>query len=306
VTVTRGVPPGHPDLFIVPWLTPPMDTYETVDIWVDSSCNGYESVVGPMGLLYGRRADGTVIGNGDDPCANHPNRVYANIHNIGDAAANNAIVHFQVSNPLGVGVTGSWTEIGKVTIPSLAAGATTTVFVDWTPEVKLTQAQIKAGVFKFHSCIQVIIDPVAGEIVTGNNQAQENFDNFSAIQAPDKSFPQIRGQFFVSQTGAIGAFQTVYLHTASALPKGWTYQVDRGETSLTLGGNTPIALVPAEIQIPKGAPVGQSFELRVQALTPIALTNLAIPPKGPIDPVHLGMTQIGGVTLSARGFCPRQ
>ncbi len=204
VTVTRGVPPGHPDLFIVPWLTPPMDTYETVDIWVDSSCNGYESDVGSKGLLYGRRADGTVIGNGDDPCANHPNRVYANIHNIGDATASNAVVHFQVSSPLGVGVTGSWSEIGSVTIPSLAAGATKTVFVDWTPSVTLTQAEIKAGAFKFHSCIQVIIDPVAGEIVKSNNQAQENFDNFYAVQAPSRNFPVIHGQFYVSQTGPVG------------------------------------------------------------------------------------------------------
>ena len=98
------------------------------------------------------------MGNGDDPCANHPNRVYATIRNIGDATASNALVHFQVSSPLGVGVTGSWTEIGSVKIPSLAAGATRTVFVDWAPSVKLTQAEIKAGAFKFHSCIQVIID----------------------------------------------------------------------------------------------------------------------------------------------------
>jgi hypothetical protein len=309
VDVARGVPPGHAQLYIIPWLTPPEDTYETVDLWVDSSCNGWEKppqtdgvpVVGAKGLLYGRRADGTVIGNGDDPCANHPNRIYANIHNLGDAVANSVVVHFQVTNPLGVGVTGSWTEIGKVTIPTLAVGATETVFVPWTPMVKLTPAEIKAGVFKFHSCIQVIIDPVAGEIVTSGHQAQENFDNFSAVQAPDKSFPKISGQFFVTQTGAITAFQTVYLYAKSALPKDWTYLVNGGREAVTLGGNTPEVEIPAEIQIPTDAAVGQSYELKVQALTPIEFVNAAIPAASKVMPTHLGMTQVGGVTLSARG-----
>jgi hypothetical protein len=309
VTVTRGVPPGHPQLYIIPWLTPPMNTYETVDIWVDSSCNGWEMkpatdgapVVGAKGLLYGRRADGTVIGNGDDPCANHPNRIYANIHNVGTAVANSILVHFQVTNPLGVGVTGSWTEIGTQTVASLAPGATATVFVDWTPTVSLTAAQIKAGAFAFHSCVQVIIDPVAGEIVTSGHQAQENFDNFSAVEAPDKSFPKIIGKFFVSQSeGLAGGFATVYLHTYSALPKGWTQLVNGGRNAVTLGGNTPLVEIPAEIQIPTGSPIGQSYELKVQALAPIELVNAAIPPSSKVPPTHLGMTQVGGVTLSAR------
>lgn len=42
VTVTRGVPPSRPDVFLIPCLTPPVNTWETVDIWVDSSCNGRE------------------------------------------------------------------------------------------------------------------------------------------------------------------------------------------------------------------------------------------------------------------------
>jgi hypothetical protein len=301
VTVTRGVPPGHPNLFIVPWLTPPMNTYETEDIWVDSSCNGYESVVGPKGLLYGRRADGTVIGNGDDPCANHENRIYANVHNIGDAVANNVVVHFQVTNPLGVGVTGSWTEVGKVTIPTLSAGATKTVYVNWKPVVSLSAAEIVAGVFKFHSCVQVIIDPVKGEIVKSDNSAQENFDNFSAVRAPDMSYPMIHGQFFVTQTESPGAIQTVLLNAQSALPKGWTYKVADGVEAVAVGGNTPILKIPADIQIPKGTPVGKSYELGVQGLSVDELTNLAIPATEPVSSTHLGTMEVGGVVLSARG-----
>jgi hypothetical protein len=102
VTITRGVAPKtHPDLYITPWLTPPMNTYETTDIWVDSSCNGYGV------LRYGTRADGTVIGSGDDPCVNHENRIYVTVHNIGDADSPPSVAKFQVTSPLGVGVTGS-------------------------------------------------------------------------------------------------------------------------------------------------------------------------------------------------------
>jgi hypothetical protein len=306
VTVTRGVAPGHAQLFIVPWLTPPMNTYETVDIWVDSSCNGYESVVGPKGLLYGRRADGTVIGNGDDPCANHPNRIYANIHNIGDAPANNIVVHFQVTNPPGVGVTGSWTEVGKVTIPTLAAGAstgdaaTTPVFVDWTPAVTLTPAEIAAGVFKFHTCVEVIIDPVADEAVTSGHQAQENFDNFSAVQEVSKNFPPIHGQFFIFSDDR----ETVSLETQSSLPKDWKYKVANGVETWTVGGNHQILEAPADIEIPHGSPIGQSYELKVQALRLTEMENDAIPPSSVVEHTHLGMMQVGGVTLSARAVLP--
>jgi hypothetical protein len=301
VTVTRGVPPGHPNLFIVPWLTPPMNTYETQDIWVDSSCNGYESDVGPMGLLYGRRADGTVIGNGDDPCANHENRIYANVHNIGGAAANNVVVHFQVTNPLGIGVTGSWTNVGKVTIPTLAAGATKSVYVVWKPMVSLSKAQIAAGVYKFHSCVRVNIDPVAGEVVTGDNSAQENFTNFSAVQAADMSYPPIHGQFFVTPIPGAGAIQTILLNTQSALPAGWTYNVDGGVQAVAVGGNTPMLTIPADIQIPTNTPVGQSYQLAVQGLSISQLVNLAIPATEPVSSTHLGTTEVGGVVLSARG-----
>ena len=76
-----------------------MNTSETVDIWIDSSCNGYEFPGtgrldpyflrgNPLALRYGRRSSPkpsqrTVIGNGDDLCVNHENRLYAEIDNGG-------------------------------------------------------------------------------------------------------------------------------------------------------------------------------------------------------------------------------
>jgi hypothetical protein len=299
VTVTRGVTAGHPHDFIKPWLTLPMNTYETEDIWVDSSCNGYESDVGPKGLLYGRRADGTVIGNGDDPCANHENRIYATIQNRGDLPASNVTVHFQVSDPLGIGVTGSWAVVGTVTIPSLPAGKKKTVYTTWTPNVTLTKAQIGKA-FSFHSCVQVFVDPVPGEIASSGHLAQENFANFYSETDPKKkAYPPIHGKFFVSLKDR--PIQTVFLNTRSALPAGWTYQVAGGEEAVTVGPNTPFVEIPADIQIPEGAPVGQSYELSVQALALTEMVNEAIPAGSPVSHTHRGMKEVGGVVLSARG-----
>src|SRR5205823_8404784 len=151
----------HPDALLVPWLTPPMQTWETVDVWVDSSCNGYEDTVGAKGLRYGRRPDGTVIGNGDDPCASHENRIYAHVRNYGDKPAVDVKVHFKVSSPLGVGITPStsFDEVGVATsakfpaLASLATGASTNVYVNWTPAVILTPAQLLSKHFSFHSCV---------------------------------------------------------------------------------------------------------------------------------------------------------
>lgn len=90
VTVSRRNTKGA-NPFVIPWRTPPMHTYETVDLWIDSACNGYEQrgrvkgrdpfyTGGRAALRYGRRsaptrAGRTVIGNGDDPCVGHENRL---------------------------------------------------------------------------------------------------------------------------------------------------------------------------------------------------------------------------------------
>ena len=304
VTVARTPAPGHPNTFIVPWLTPPMNTYETEDIWVDSSCNGYESDVGPSGLLYGRRADGTVIGNGDDPCANHENRIYATIHNLGDQQANNIKVTFRVSNPLGVGMTDSWTSVGEATIPSLAPGASISIYTNWTPRVTLTAARIASTTFAFHSCIQVIIEPVGGEIITSDNQAQENFDNFAAVRTRRGSFEPIHRTFFIRRPDVDGPAQTYYLNVTSHLPRGWRYEVAGGRTELTLAHPGEKMQVPVDIFVPADAKVGESYNLDVQALTEVTMTNAAIPDNVDVSPTHTGLGQAGGVVLSARAVLP--
>jgi hypothetical protein len=329
VTVTRNVPPGHPDVFIYPWLTAPMNTYETIDIWVDSSCNGYESDVGPSGLRYGRRGDGTVIGNGDDPCANHENRIYAHIRNGGSVPANSIVVHFQVTDPLGVGMSGSWTDLGTATIPTLAANGETNVFVNWTPHVTLTEAQIQSGHFNFHSCVQIRIDPPAGDLVTTNKTAQENFDHFEAVRDPITHNYTVPDQFFyvannyqMNQHGITGApiksaadfNKPIQLRIKSEFPNTWGYQVNGGVTEFTLAPHE-VRQILVKVQVPPGTPVAQTFNLRVTSFAQHHLLNKAVPATNP-NYWHFGWMQEAGVvegvqtvdpskiTITAEWKCP--
>ncbi len=295
VNITRDVPPGHPDLYITPWLTPPMDTYETVDIWVDSSCNGYGV------LRYGTRPDGTVIGNGDDPCLNHENRVYATVHNIGTADAPATTVKFQVTSPLGVGVSGSWTDIGSTALPAIAAGGSATVYVNWTPTLTVTLAEIQAMHFQFHSCIQVIVKPTTGEIVTTNNSAQENFQYFEAVaQGPAVGglypMPKLNGSFNLTSDLAVGNLQQFSLQIVSHLPKGWTYSVNGGTLTFpvipTETLNIPVAITPA------ASVVGEIYNLRVEALTVRQLQSHGH--------THPSWYAEGGVNLGAHTVLPSE
>ncbi|MDX6665521.1 MAG: hypothetical protein QOG68_1727, partial [Solirubrobacteraceae bacterium] len=125
VIVTRGRASG-PDPFIIPDHSPPMNTAETVDLWIDSSCNGYEYSrrghyylrTNPSALRYGRRSaptlEGeTVVANGDDLCGNHENRIYARIHNAGNGTARDVRVKLGISRTSETPGAGAvWDEIG--------------------------------------------------------------------------------------------------------------------------------------------------------------------------------------------------
>ncbi len=277
VTVLRGVTPGHPDFFTLPWLTPAMNTWESTDIWVDSSCNGYESEVGAVGLRYGRRTDGTVIGNGDDPCIGHVNRVYAHVRNLGDAPATDVRVTFRVTDPPGVDIRDSrgWNEIGCVTsaefsaLASLAPGASTDVHITWIPRHHLTAAEAEAHRFAFHTCLQVEVETVDGEVVTSNQLAMENFNYFEARQDPVRNrWEPIVDQFYIrspySPNSRLAGPRTFYLNIQSDLPKGWTYSVAGGASAVTLDFDE-VRLIPVVVEPSEDARPGDSYLLKVDA-----------------------------------------
>src|SRR5260370_38121597 len=105
VTVRYGDNANKPDVGIASWLQPPGNTYETTDIWVDSPVNGFGT------FRYGTWSDlmgGTVpTGNGDDPAGGQVNRLDARVRNYGTMPAANVVVHFDTTDPPGLGINGS-------------------------------------------------------------------------------------------------------------------------------------------------------------------------------------------------------
>ena len=301
VQVTQNVPPGRPNLYIIPWLTPPENTYETVDIWVDSSCNGYEDQGGI--LRYGRRGDGTVIGSGDDPCVNHENRVYATIHNGGTVTSSPSSVQFQVTNPPGVGPTGSWLVLGTVSLPAILPHHSATVYTTWTPVVNLTPQQIQEERFEFHTCIQVTVAPSTNEVILTDNQAQENIDYFEAraAQAVNPHYAPIQRVInirnpYLDQQPEFDPHRLFFLESQSKLPRGWRYRINNGQQRVTLAPNEfrqlPVLVMPG----PGVVPVGKFFTFDVQAYTHKTLFNRALPKNNP-NASHFTFGNVGGATI---------
>ena len=160
---------GSPDLMITPWGAPP---YETPDIWVDSPVNGWN-------FSRHRDSQGNPIGNGDEPWANHENRLYARIHNIGEVDAYDVVVKFYFTSPIGAG-NAVWDYIGETTV-DVAKDSHEEVYVPWTPTMTVTPGQ--SGIVPIHGCVRVEITPVEEEATESNNNAQENISFFEIVQS---------------------------------------------------------------------------------------------------------------------------
>ena len=305
VTVMRIAGSGAPDMFATPWLTPPMNTYETIDIWVDSSCNGYEDAGGA--LRHGRRADTTVIGNGDYPCANHENRVFARVRNIGTSPANDVRVRFDVTDPLGVGITGpaGWRTLGtatSATFPALAsipASGEATVWMPWTPNITLTEVDIQNSRFSHHSCVRVSAVPVSGEVIETNldgDGEQENIDVFEVAAGRRPNGLQ-RRSFRLRNSGETTRTYTITID--EDLPADWTYRLN-SPTKVTLGANQS-QVITVDIVPSTNLPAGKTWELRVtasymeQARYPAYVRN-----KRP----HKELKRAGGVVFTAHAVDP--
>ena len=283
-----------PDVGMAPWLTRPMNTYETVDLWVDSSCNGYEDSVGPAGLRYGRRADGTVIGNGDDPCAYNENRLYATVHNYGSATASNVKLHFEVTDPLGVGIWGSdgWTAVGTApTISSIPPGGQVDVWVPWVPDVPDAMLEDR---FVYHSCIRAIIDPVVGEVNTVNqdgDREQENVRYFEIVRHATGYSPASGTIRLRNETND---FRSFMLSSAVDLPETWSLVIG-DDTSLIRLYPNETREIPVTIEVPPGTPVGESYRVAVRAY---AILPPQTPSPGP-DTLNGEPEYVSGLVIQA-------
>jgi len=320
-TVTVNYGPGStavaPDVGIIPWLTQPMSTYETVDIWIDSSCNGYEAddPADPRRLKYGRRPDGTVVGNGDDPCLDHENRVYARVRNFGSDSASDVVTHFDVTDPLGVGIRGpdGWAPIGSVDktdpqggcLGNIAAGGFCDTYVEWTPTTADVAAAIAVPMtdarFALHSCVRNRINAVAFEpaVAVANqdgDREQENIASFEVRRDPVlPDYTIAEGNIFLSHPiDNFGNGREFTLGVQSSLPAGWNLEIgDPNDRSYFLAPGETLP-IPVRIQAPPGAPIGQSYLVDVEAFGHETITK----PDGSESEGFY--SRVGGVLLQAR------
>ncbi|MCE3608350.1 hypothetical protein LXA47_32810 [Massilia sp. P8910] len=302
ITVRYADQASKADVGIKSWLAPPGNTYETTDLWIDSPVNGYGM------FRYGSWSDllgGTVPqGNGDDPAIGQVNRIYARVRNFGAATAQNVVVHFDLTDPLGLGINGSngFQTLGSVDqtafpgLASIPAGGSVDVYIEWTPNVALTPAQIAAGTFNFHSCMRVRIDHLANETIFGNQDGdgtQENIDYFQAPAtgrgvgggAPNTTVIHLRNDSMVNKK----YFNISY--DRKLVPPGWEVSVNGGVFGMELAPNE-VRAVPVKITPTSPMPAGSVAKVKVFASSFRLLSS----DKDPKDK-HPEFKQLGGVLV---------
>lgn len=156
---------ASPDVGFRPVTGPPFDA---PDIWVDSPING-------LGTYFAGMASSsrTPVGSGDPLWPQHVHRVYARVHNFGDARASNLTINFYIRQPAGIGDGGFWQLIGTLNrFGPIQPGAFRDGFIEWKPLIDMPTS------------IKVEIVPLAGEASTSNNSIIEGSFFFAADQSP--------------------------------------------------------------------------------------------------------------------------
>ena len=216
-----GDPNGTFDMTITPWST---DTWETVDVWVDSPRNN------PGGAIEYEFHEGADRSrprlNGDRPWVRRNNQIYARIRNSAPQAVSDVFVTCYVNSPPGIGDNGQWATLSTQRIATLPGHGETVISFDWRPELDK------------HTCLKIAILPQIGEIETKNNMGQENvatFDSAAASSAqPVILEAEVRSPFVI--------WRKVDL-VVRALPAGWHAVVDQSWVWVEGHGTRPIRAV---------------------------------------------------------------
>jgi hypothetical protein len=293
VTVDYGATSGAPvpDVYLVPWLTAPLYAYETVDIWLDSPCNGIGT------FRYGQRADGSVIASGDTPCANRENRIYIRIRNAGAAEARNVRGRVEVqtrdATRPGVCTMTGWTTISNFgPVGPIPPGASSSFFARWTPMVPEGASPYVTRT----TCIRVILEPQPGELVTGNQDGvgeQEAIIWFEAdVGAAGQGVSPgqaglVQDKLFLVNDSEVT--KELFVNVSGA-PEDWAVEIGAGSSYVLNPGEE--ASLPITIAPPPGTPAGQTVFINVEVS---ALGEIL---DGSGVPVHLTDETVGGVILA--------
>jgi hypothetical protein len=184
-------------------------------------------------------------------------------------------------------------------LAAVAPGAFEDVYVEWTPAVEdVPEEALEDGLFRFHSCLRVILDPVAGETVFGNqdgDEEQENVDYFEDVPPEEGGSGEPFMESITLRNDDTGNAKFFYLTYRSDLPPGWGLDINGGDLALELGPDeavdVPITIAP----VGPSPPLGSAFRVEVFASSFRELEN-------DLDPTdkHLEFEALGGVTVETR------
>jgi hypothetical protein len=203
---------GKFDLTITPWST---ETWETVDIWINSEKNDPKK--GDEEFEFYEGGDRKIPRlSGDRPWVKHKNSIYARIRNTGPLEdVHDVWVTAYISSPPGIGDNSTWVTLGSQQIATVPNKKDAIVKFDWQPETDK------------HTCISIAIAPKPGERQPRNNKAQENVALFDSVGAsshePVVLEAEVRSPFSV--------WRKVDLRV-QGLPLGWHAVVEHGWTWL--------------------------------------------------------------------------
>jgi hypothetical protein len=290
----------QPDVGLQDWLQPPGNSYETTDIWFDSPVNGYDKYRYP---IWSDLLGGTVpSGNGDDPALGQVNRLWARVRNYGSLAATNVVVHFDITNPPGLGIQGSngfipLGSVDKTSFPSLASigpGQHVDVYYKWKPNFVVSNGLIKEGRFFFHTCVRVRLDHVAGETFFANQDGDGEQENISYFQGGSNYSPGApgppNGAVIHLRNDSTTTGKGFYLSVLpESIPDSWSIVVNRGNPVVQLKPNE-VRNVPVVVKQTMPEPIGSHHTFRVVASSLVTLRNADNP-----NDVHEEDNFLGGV-----------
>jgi hypothetical protein len=293
-----------PDVMLYPWRSPPGNTWETTDIWIDSPVNGYDT------YRYGEWNDinDQLVpkGNGDDPAVGQVNRVYARVRNAGHAPATNVVVSWEVTDPPGVGINGAtgWNAIGDVNkedfpgLASIEAGSYVDVYVNWTPDFPVSPEDMAAGRFAFHTCLRVKLNQVPNETVFGNQDGDQEQENISYYQAPVLAQgEQVRKKYHhvLHLRNDERKKKSFLLSYRTDLPPDWRVDLNKDDHVVELGPSEvrsiPISISPGRWPLKIGSVFGTDVSASYQRLLVNDLDK---------TDVHIESTPLGGVRVETR------
>jgi hypothetical protein len=263
----------QPDVMLYPWTSPPGNTWETTDIWIDSPVNGYNT------YRYGtwNALDGNPVprGNGDNPAIGLVNRLYARVRNVGGAPASNVVVHFEIHDPPGLGIAGDtgWVLLGTVTpaefpdLTTINPGEFVDVFIEWIPDIPPPAGGLEGETFAFHTCLRVRLDPVAGETVLGNQDGDREQENIFYFAVPDTAGASaVYDEIIHLRNDDPSRPRFFILDWQSNLPDWFSVNINDGDLGLELGpGELRDIPITITADAPITAPLGIMGAVEVRA-----------------------------------------